>query len=82
MNGHDDTVRILLEGSASPVNNAKIPLMYARAYSNNNVVTMLLYFGADPNQKENGGWTPFPTACQNGHKGIVQLLVKLMLMLV
>ena len=49
--------------------------MFACAYSNNNVVTMLLYFGADPNKKENGGWTPFPTVCKNGHKGIVQLLV-------
>ena len=78
MNGHDDTVRTLLEGGASSV-------VSACAYSNNNVVTMLLHFGADPNQKENGGWTPFPTsngwsplmaASENGHINIIDVLVK------
>ena len=79
MNGHDDTVRTLLEGGASTVvstNNGTTPLMFACAYGNNEVVNMMLHYGVDQNLKGSDGWTPFIIACENGHNNVVELLLE------
>ena len=78
MNGHDDTVRTLLEGASTVVStmNGTTPFMFACEYGNNEVVTMLLHFGADPNVKKRNGCTPLIIACENGHSDVVELLLK------
>ena len=78
MNGHDDTMRALLEGGASTLvstYNGVTPLMFACEHGNTEVVTMLLHFGADPNVKKSNGWTPLIIACENGHSDVVELLL-------
>ena len=71
-NGHNDTVRALLESGASSAvstNNGTTPLMFACGYGNNEIVTMLINFGADPNLRDAA--TSLMIASQNGHNDVV-----------
>ncbi|XP_058042067.1 BRCA1-associated RING domain protein 1 isoform X3 [Ahaetulla prasina] len=43
---------------------------------NLSAVECLLKKGADPNIKDNAGWTPLHEACNHGHKQIVELLIR------
>ena len=76
--------RILKEHPEIDVNATRIKaslnesaLHKACAYGHDEIVTLLLaHPDIDVNQKANGGWTPFMTACANGKTSCVQLLLK------
>ncbi|XP_029558297.1 BRCA1-associated RING domain protein 1 isoform X2 [Salmo trutta] len=52
------------------------PLHLAAIKGDVETVTELLDQGADPNLKDNAGWTPLHEACNLGHQGVVEVLVE------
>lgn len=52
------------------------PLHLAAIKGDVATVTELLDQGADPNLKDNAGWTPLHEACNLGHQGVVEVLVE------
>ncbi|KAK6315297.1 hypothetical protein J4Q44_G00148260 [Coregonus suidteri] len=52
------------------------PLHLAAIKGDVKTVKELLDQGADPNLKDNAGWTPLHEACNLGHQGVVEVLVE------
>lgn len=53
----------------------KTSLHIAAAHDRNDIVELLLKFGADVNAKSDGGWTPLHNACEKGCVEIVRILL-------
>ena len=77
-NGSIDVVRFLLERGANPRamdSNGRNALGGAVAFSNPDIVDLLLDSGADPNQAL-GSWTPLMDAAMQGDSAMVELLLQ------
>lgn len=78
--GHLDTAEYLIKVGA-PINSPSrnglkaAPIQSAVAAGHEKVVQMLLRFGADPNAREQGGYTPLHAAAQNGDEDMIRLLL-------
>lgn len=77
--GRASTVRLLLERRAdvSAVSDNAMtiqPLHAAVANRHAEIADLLLASGADPNARQQGGWTPLHAAAQNGDAALVKLL--------
>jgi uncharacterized protein len=77
--GHDETAEYLVKaGSAinsrsrNPLNAA--PIQSAAAAGHTKIVIILLENGADPNVREQGGYTPLHAAAQNGDLDMINVL--------
>lgn len=53
----------------------KTSLHLASARDRDDLVELLLKYGADPNAKSDGGWTPLHNACEVGSETIVGILI-------
>lgn len=53
----------------------KTALHLATAHDREDVVELLLEYGADVNARSDGGWTPFHNACDQGCEKIVRVLL-------
>ena len=78
--GHLDTAEYLIKAGApinSPSHNAlkAAPIQSAVAAGHQKVVQMLLRLGADPNAREQGGYTPLHAATQNGDEDMIRILL-------
>jgi ankyrin repeat protein len=78
---HVDTVTLLLERGADvhavARNHMKVqPLHAAVASRNSEIVTLLLARGADPNARQQVGYTPLMGAAGSGEKELVDLLLQ------
>ena len=77
-NGHIDTVRILLEASASldlKITTGETPLFMATQHGHTDVIEILLDSGASPNICADDGASPLLMAAQKGNINDVRLLV-------
>jgi ankyrin repeat protein len=79
--GHEATVRTLLDAGADPnVKNdlGRTSLMFASSYGYVPIVTMLLAKGAGVNRvpDDENGWTALMAAAYNGHAEVALLLLK------
>ena len=78
--GHYDVAEYLLKAGA-PVNSPSrnglkaAPIQSAAAAGHRKVVELLLKHKADPNVREQGGYTPLHAAAQNGDKDMIQALI-------
>jgi len=78
--GHLDTAEYLIKAGA-PINSPSrnglkaAPIQSAVAAGHEKVVQMLLRLGADPNAREQGGYTPLHAATQNGDEDMIRLLL-------
>ncbi|CAG8958418.1 hypothetical protein HYFRA_00011095, partial [Hymenoscyphus fraxineus] len=54
----------------------KTSLHLAAIHNRDDIVELLLLYGADVHAQSDGGWTPFHNSCQNGCEKIVRQLVK------
>lgn len=78
--GHLETARYLV-GAGAPVNSASnnplkvTPLHSAAAGGHLNIAALLLEHGADPNLRQNGGFTPLHSAAQNGQVDMLKALL-------
>ncbi|HVF25836.1 MAG TPA: ankyrin repeat domain-containing protein [Anaerolineales bacterium] len=78
--GHLDTAEYLIKAGA-PINSPSrnglkaAPIQSAVAAGHQKVVQMLLRLGADPNAREQGGYTPLHAATQNGDEDMIRLLL-------
>jgi len=78
--GHFDVAEYLVKAGA-PVNSPSrndlkaAPIQSAAAAGYEKIVSMLLKSGADPNVREQGGYTPLHAAAQNGDKEIIRALL-------
>lgn len=54
----------------------KTALHLATAHDREDVVELLLEYGADVNARSDGGWTPFHNACDKGCEKIVRILLE------
>ncbi|EED21298.1 ankyrin repeat protein [Talaromyces stipitatus ATCC 10500] len=54
----------------------KAALHLATAHDREDVVELLLEYGADVNARSDGGWTPFHNACDKGCEKIVRILLQ------
>lgn len=84
MNGHKDTVELLLEKGAGINEKGRdgwTPLIYAVKRSNwddmveGGITRLLLEKGADTDEGDDDGETPLITATQNGNESLVKLLL-------
>ena len=78
--GHLDTTEYLIKAGA-PINSHSrnelraAPIQSAVAAGHERVVQMLLRLGADPNAREQGGYTPLHAATQNGNEDMIRILL-------
>lgn len=78
--GHYDTAEYLAMAGA-PINSTSrndlkaAPLHSAAARGHDKIVKMLLEHGADPNMREQGGFTPLHSAAQNGDVETIRALL-------
>lgn len=78
--GHFDVAEYLVKAGAginSRSNNRlkAAPIQSAAARGHRKIVRMLLEHGADPNIREQGGYTPLHAAAQNGDDEMIRLLL-------
>jgi ankyrin repeat protein len=78
--GHLDSAEYLVKAGASvnalSHNGLKAaPLQSATAAGHHKIVKMLLEFHADPNIREQGGYTPLHAAAQNGDEEMIRILL-------
>jgi len=78
--GQYETVRLLVQSGALLNSTSKnilnaSPLQSAAATGEKNIVLYLLEKGADPNIRENSGYTPLHAAAQNGDVDIIRALL-------
>ncbi|KAK2600076.1 hypothetical protein QQS21_005162 [Conoideocrella luteorostrata] len=79
VNGHADTVALLIEYGCDPEQRdslGRTPLRYAVECSQQGIVQMLLEKGADVNTRSDDGTTPLYRAISRKHRGVVQLLLE------
>jgi uncharacterized protein len=79
--GHEETVKVLLQGGAdihlkAKNNNENMPLHAAVANKQFHIVKLLLKNGANVNATQSGGWTSLHEAALLGETSIVQLLIE------
>ena len=78
--GHADVAEYLVKAGA-PVNSPSrndlkaAPIQSAAAAGHAKIVDMLLKNGANPNAREQGGYTPLHAAAQNGDEGMIRILL-------
>jgi ankyrin repeat protein len=78
--GHIDVVEYLVKAGA-PINAPSrndlkaAPIQSAAAAGHRNIVELLLKYKADPNIREQGGYTPLHAAAQNGDKDMIRTLL-------
>jgi uncharacterized protein len=78
--GHADIAEYLIKAGA-PINSPSrnglkaAPIQSAVAAGHEKVVQMLLRLGADPNAREQDGYTPLHAATQNGHEDMIRILL-------
>jgi len=78
--GHFDVAEYLVKAGA-PVNSTSrnelkaAPIQSATAAGHEKIVRMLLANGADPNIREQGGYTPLHAAAQNGDEMVIRTLL-------
>ena len=78
--GHFDVAEYLVKAGA-PVNSPSrndlkaAPIQSAAAAGYEKIVSMLLKSGADPNVREQGGYTPLHAAAQNGDRETIRTLL-------
>ena len=78
--GHYDVVEYLVKAGA-PINARSrndlqaAPIQSAAAARHTKVVELLLKYKADPNVREQGGYTPLHAAAQNGDKATIRALL-------
>jgi len=78
--GHFDVAEYLVKAGA-PVNSTSrnelkaAPFQSATAAGHEKIVRMLLANGADPNIREQGGYTPLHAAAQNGDEMVIRTLL-------
>ena len=78
--GHLDSAEYLVKAGA-PINAQShnglkaAPIQSAAAGGNHKIVKMLLELGADPNIREQGGYTPLHAAAQNGDEEMIRILL-------
>ena len=78
--GHLEVAEYLVKAGA-PVNSQSrnglkaAPIQSAAAAGYADIVNMLLKHGADPNVREQGGYTPLHAAAQNGDKEMIRILL-------
>ena len=78
--GHSETAEYLIKAGApinSPARNGlkATPIQSAVAAGHDRVAQMLLQLGADPNVREQGGYTPLHAAAQNGDEDMIRILL-------
>lgn len=78
--GHIDSAEYLVKAGA-PINAQSrnglkaAPIQSAAAGRHHKIVKMLLDHGADPNIREQGGYTPLHAAAQNGDEEMIRILL-------
>lgn len=78
--GHYDVAEYLLKAGA-PVNSPSrnelraAPIQSAASAGHVKIVELLLQYKADPNIREQGGYTPLHAAAQNGDPGMIRALL-------
>ena len=77
--GHFETAEYLLKAGAQVNSSSKnelraAPIQSAAAAGHLEIVAILLRYGADPNVREQGGYTPLHAAAQNGDWDMLRLL--------
>jgi ankyrin repeat protein len=78
--GHYDVAEYLVKAGA-PVNSPSrnslnaAPIQSAAAAGHVKIVELLLKYNADPNVREQGGYTPLHAAAQNGDKEMIRALL-------
>ena len=78
--GHVEAAEYLIKAGA-PINSHSrnglkaAPIQSAVAAGHERVVQMLLRLGADPNAREQGGYTPLHAATQNGSDDMIRILL-------
>lgn len=56
-------------------NKSKTPLHLAVIHNREDIVDLLIHYGADVTAKSDGGWTPLHNACQQGSVKVVKMLL-------